>query len=398
MNMKRGFVRSLWLALFVTVVGCAVGYAQPGGRDSAGRPESSVSISYFYDNLAPYGEWINNPSYGWVWTPYDMSAGWRPYTDGCWQYTDYGWSWASNEPWGWAPYHYGRWFFDDNYGWVWVPGTEWAPAWVAWRYGNDWVGWAPLPPMARWDASAGLSYGDADRIPSPEWCFVPRTHVLDVQLRLQVTSVARNVTLLSRSHDATRFEVRNGRPANVGIDVSQIESNGGQRVPRARVVDISAPGRGSGQSAGRGNVGFFRPVVQPAVTGQAPPNARVDRPTTIPTRAVQQQRIELRQKVESDLRTEQARLARDQRSELRAQGSRPGIEEIRKNQAAEQQAFQAHAVQQRRVVMERTQQEIMKPGRANVKSAVKPTIKGKGTPSKPTDQGKSENRGGQGNR
>lgn len=31
-------------------------------------------------------------------------------------------------------------------GWVWVPGVEWAPAWVSWRVGGGYIGWAPLPP------------------------------------------------------------------------------------------------------------------------------------------------------------------------------------------------------------------------------------------------------------
>jgi hypothetical protein len=43
-------------------------------------------------------------------------------------------------------YHYGRWANDRQLGWFWVPGDDWAPAWVDWRYGGDTVGWAPLPP------------------------------------------------------------------------------------------------------------------------------------------------------------------------------------------------------------------------------------------------------------
>jgi uncharacterized protein DUF6600 len=48
--------------------------------------------------------------------------------------------------WGWAAYHYGRWVRDDDEGWVWIPGKEWAPAWVSWRRGGHRVGWAPQPP------------------------------------------------------------------------------------------------------------------------------------------------------------------------------------------------------------------------------------------------------------
>ena len=354
--MKRVFVRSLWLAVFVTVVGCAASYGQTGMRASMGSPGGPVSVSYFYENLAPDGEWFHDASLGWCWTPYDMSVEWRPYSDGHWEYTDYGWSWVSNERWGWATYHYGRWFFDDSYGWAWVPGTEWAPAWVAWRYGDDWIGWAPLPPTAGWDASAGLAFADANAIRSDEWCFVPRRHVLDVKLRLQVTSVARNVTLLGSSRDATRFDVRNGRPVNVGIDVAQVERNVGRPVPRATIVDVATPGQGRGQRTGRSGVGFYRPTVRPEPTGQAPAPPQAQHQATIPDATMQRQRDAQQRKVESDLKAEQARLARDQKAELRAQGRGPAVDE-----AAEQQAFQAHAAQQRRVVEQRMQKQVVKP-------------------------------------
>jgi len=87
---------------------------------------------------------------GRVWHPYDsiVGAGFQPYsTHGHWVYTDAGWAWASDYDWGWAPFHYGRWWIDSLYGWVWLPGSTWAPAWVSWRYGGGYAGWAPLTPM-----------------------------------------------------------------------------------------------------------------------------------------------------------------------------------------------------------------------------------------------------------
>jgi hypothetical protein len=81
---------------------------------------------------------------------------WRPFTVGHWIYTDeYGWYWDLPEPFAWALYHYGRWGFDPAYGWYWVPGDTWAPAWVQWRYGTDYVGWAPLEPHSY----RGYAYG-----------------------------------------------------------------------------------------------------------------------------------------------------------------------------------------------------------------------------------------------
>lgn len=386
--MKRVFARSLCLALFVAAVGCTTSYGQSDVRFSARSPGSQVDISLFYDNLSPYGDWFDYPSYGPCWTPYDVSADWRPYSDGHWEYTDYGWSWASNEPWGWASYHYGRWFFDDSYGWVWVPGDEWAPAWVAWRYGDDYVGWAPLPPTAGWDASRGLAFADAGAIRSNEWCFVPRQQVLNISLRLQVTSVARNVTLLGRSRDATRFEVRGGRPANLGIDVAQVETMVGRRVPRVRVVDVNTPTRGRGQPAGNGSVGYFRPAIRPMPIERAPLPEVAGRRNAIPDAVLQRQHDVQQRKLESDLRAERARLAREQQGDLRAHVAGPGAEELRRRHAAEQQAFDAHAAQQRQVLVQRIQKQIVKPDK--VQDAGRPD-KAPG-PGKPDHQGKGKGR------
>ncbi len=60
--------------------------------------------------------------------------------------TEYGWTWLSDYPWGWAPFHYGRWDFDNSFGWFWIPGNEWGPAWVTWRRANGYYGWAPMSP------------------------------------------------------------------------------------------------------------------------------------------------------------------------------------------------------------------------------------------------------------
>src|SRR5207248_1104167 len=107
--------------------------------------------------LDQYGDWRETSDYGYVWQPRQaQSRTWRPYTDGHWVYTDVGWTWISEEPFGWATYHYGRWTRLRNIGWVWVPGDEWAPAWVSWRKSNAYVGWAPLPPEARFDRGTGI--------------------------------------------------------------------------------------------------------------------------------------------------------------------------------------------------------------------------------------------------
>jgi hypothetical protein len=382
----------LGFALFVSLVGCATGDAQTQISASLSTPGAQIDVSYFYDNLSSDGEWIQEPNYGWCWTPYDMPADWRPYYDGHWEYTDYGWSWASNESFGWATYHYGRWAFDDSYGWVWVPGTEWAPAWVAWRYSDEYVGWAPLPPSAGWDNSVGLRFADANSIRSDDWCFVPQTHFLDVNINVQVTLIARNVTLFQGTHDATRYEVRGGHPADLGIDVAEVERVGRRPVPRVKIVDADSPARGNGGPAGHGNVGYYRPAVQPATPDQAPPPAIVQRRNAIPDADIQRQRDAQQRKLDNDLKSEQARLASDQQKELRAQKAGPAADEVRKRQAAEQQAFNSHATQRRQVLEQRIQKKIVRPGKTKA-----PAKQADQSQAKPQDQGKSQDQGkGQG--
>jgi len=130
--------------------------AAPAPSDASSAPDDSASFQTFYDSLGSQGTWIQSSDYGYVWQPQVNDPDWAPYTDGRWAYTDDGWTWVSDEPWGWATYHYGRWVNLDGTGWCWVPGYTWAPAWVSWRYGDGYCGWAPLPP----DSFVGVDYSD----------------------------------------------------------------------------------------------------------------------------------------------------------------------------------------------------------------------------------------------
>lgn len=123
-----------------------------------------VSYQTFYDELSPYGQWVEDPEYGHVWVP-NESPGFRPYaTNGHWAMTEYGNMWVSDDPFGWATYHYGRWTYNSYYGWVWIPGHEWAPAWVSWRSGGGYYGWAPMGP--------GYTPGGVYDYPENYWVFV----------------------------------------------------------------------------------------------------------------------------------------------------------------------------------------------------------------------------------
>jgi len=106
---------------------------------------------YGAEELDHYGRWRVVPTYGPVWIPYGMSAGWVPYSTGYWVWDPYyEWTWIDDAPWGWAPFHYGRWIYIDGF-WAWTPGPVvrrpvYSPALVAFMIRDH-------------DVSARLSFG-----------------------------------------------------------------------------------------------------------------------------------------------------------------------------------------------------------------------------------------------
>ncbi len=104
------------------------------------------TLETFQAALEPFGRWLRTPEQGLAWSPTGAGWGWRPYSNGRWVFTEEGWTFASDEPWAWATFHYGRWVLTPAYGWLWIPGYEWAPAWVTWRYSGGYVAWAPMGP------------------------------------------------------------------------------------------------------------------------------------------------------------------------------------------------------------------------------------------------------------
>ena len=142
----------------------------PGEEDAPPPPDAlpppqAPDENTFEQNLSPYGRWVDTPEYGRVWVPSDTTPDWQPYTDGHWVDTEWGWSFASTVPWGWAAFHYGRWGFGSGLGWFWVPGFVWSPAWVSWRYYPGFVCWSPFAP-------GGFAFGRH----WPGWVVLPGVH------------------------------------------------------------------------------------------------------------------------------------------------------------------------------------------------------------------------------
>ncbi len=136
--------------------------AEPPRRSTTSVVETEdigVVSDVFYNasSLRNHGRWVTVGTYGRCWQPTDVDEDWQPYTRGHWVNSADGWVWVSDEEFGWATYHYGRWFREEDSGWYWVPGKVWAPSWVSWRHGNSYVGWAALPPAAVALAGVGIS-------------------------------------------------------------------------------------------------------------------------------------------------------------------------------------------------------------------------------------------------
>jgi len=209
-----------------------------GIRDLHQTPPTA-SYSTFYARLELLGVWRETSTYGYVWQPHEaeQSRAWRPYTNGRWVYTDAGWTWISEEPFGWATYHYGRWARLRDIGWVWVPGDEWAPAWVSWRKGNDYVGWAPLPPEAGFDRRTGIqNWADSYYDIGPEqYCFVPTREFGAQRAERTVVPAERNVTIVDQTTNVTNITYNNTTVVNGGPSYDELRTRTQQPIERLRL-------------------------------------------------------------------------------------------------------------------------------------------------------------------
>jgi len=202
-------------------------------------PVMDVSYQSFYDQLSPYGSWVSYPGYGYVWIP-NAGPDFRPYaTNGNWIYTNAGWTWASNYNWGWAPFHYGRWFFENGYGWIWVPGNEWAPAWVSWRGGGDYYGWAPLGP--------GVSVNMALNSYNPPvyyWNFVPRRYMGNPGWHNHYVNQNQNVTIINNTTIINNYSGsdRNRYAYAPGPDPVEVRRVSGNNFTPVQIREANQPG------------------------------------------------------------------------------------------------------------------------------------------------------------
>jgi hypothetical protein len=239
-------------AAFITFITVGSLRANPGFH-------AGVTFNFFYSSLSPYGEWVELDNDLYAWRPSHINRAWMPYSVGRWEWTADGWYWDSYEPFGWATYHYGRWFNDDYYGWIWIPGYDWAPAWVEWRYNDDYVGWAPLPPYADWSVSLGIHFSISWHSPYHYWNFVHYNHFCDHEIdHYLVGDIYRN-----RIYNNTRYRndyvYRDNRIINHGVDRNFVERRGGIKINEQQIVETNNLRNMGSRSRDDSRVEIYRP-------------------------------------------------------------------------------------------------------------------------------------------
>ncbi len=197
-----------WAMLALAMVFCVRGPGSAAAQEVTVNVGPEMDPTAFQPVLSPYGEWVEVDGYGRVWRPYSAAVGadFTPYgTNGHWVYTDEGWVWVSDYAWGWAPFHYGNWVYADE-GWAWIPGSVWAPAWVQWRYGGGYVGWAPLGP-------AGVVA--VGRVYPARYSYVDVHNFTAVNIHEHLITGVRAEAVASHTTVITSARVVNGRPIAV---------------------------------------------------------------------------------------------------------------------------------------------------------------------------------------
>src|SRR5882724_4927689 len=251
--------------------------AVPQGRGA------DVSMDFIYDNLSG-GNWIDAEGYGYGWQPDVVvrDPNWRPYSDGYWAYTDYGWTWISYEDFGWATYHYGRWATLADYGWVWFPGTDldWGPAWVSWRTGGDYIGWAPLPPRGPGVVYESQPIGvnvDVQFDIGPEYYnFCDVRFIGEPVLRDRILPPVQNVTYITNTVNVTNIYVQNNVVYNYGPDYTVVNRYSSRPIQRLAIereapTNLTAAFKSGTLTKVQGNKLL---VAAPQKLAKAPPTAK----------------------------------------------------------------------------------------------------------------------------
>jgi hypothetical protein len=247
--MKTNF-GTRWLGFFALGLMMLFGMIAP--QKAEATINRGVSFQIFYDELAPYGDWVRDARYGYIWLP-AVAQGFHPYgTAGHWVMTEFGNTWVSYYDWGWAPFHYGRWYFDDYFqSWAWVPGYEWGPAWVNWRTGGGYYGWAPMGPGAFINVQVGL--------PAFHWVFLPRHRIYHHYAYRYYAPHRTRVRIYHNTTIINNTYVYNNQTYVTGPSRSELRQVTGRNVPVYQVRNSNAPGR---TLVANNALNVYRPEIQ----------------------------------------------------------------------------------------------------------------------------------------
>ncbi len=226
--------------------------------------QNDVNFQVFYDELSPYGQWVDYRNYGYVWIP-DEGPDFVPYsTGGHWVFTDYGWTWVSDYEWGWAPFHYGRWDYDNYYGWLWVPDNEWGPSWVTWRRSEGYYGWAPMRP----GVSISITFGSYNDVPYDRWVFVRDRDIENHDIGRNYIDRRNNVTIINNSTviNNTYYDDRRHTTYVAGPARKDVQKITGRTIKQVAIHEKDKPG----QSLNNNQLQIYRPQVQKNNSGYKP--------------------------------------------------------------------------------------------------------------------------------
>lgn len=283
-NLRRKPARLLVVAaalpLPFAVGGCVIregpapAYYSPETVDASAEeapyePAPQQVLVQYERDLSPYGHWVET-EYGRCWVPNERDAGWQPYTVGHWEDTDQGWCWVAEgreAEWGVVTYHYGRWYDDRSYGWVWVPGDVWAPAWVAWREGDGYCGWAPLPPQCGEGVNVDVVLVDR-YCPPQRYVYCDERYFGDRDAYRHYER--NNVTIINRTTNITNITYVDNRVINRGVPVRDVEERSGRRVERVELARANDAGEARRLRAEGRPVAYAPAAVQAAARESLP--------------------------------------------------------------------------------------------------------------------------------
>jgi hypothetical protein len=307
--------------------------------------QSNVSFQVFYDELSPYGQWVDYKDYGYVWIP-NAGSDFVPYsTNGHWVLSDYGWTWVSDYEWGWAPFHYGRWDYDNYYGWLWVPDNEWGPSWVNWRRADGYYGWSPMEPGISLNLSFGRPYNHDD----DHWMFVrdrdfERNDINRYYVnRTDHDRIIRGSTVIRSTYvDDNRHATYVTGPAR-----DDIQKATGRQIRPVSIRDNGKPG----QQMSNGQLQIYRPQVRKD-------NNKESRPT--PSRIANLK--DVKRPTERNATNQQPQQAQPQKQtqqqqQKQQQQAQPQKQQKQQKQQQQQQVQPQRQQQQQQVQPQRQQQQ-----------------------------------------